>query len=306
MEESLLYETLLRKGVDDDYIKLMKQTHNISDEPYKYYYDEIRNENKKVETIVPVSKIKSLGARGTNNLSWFDHACCHGTDNIDFGRCERAFKHLQKQPLADFHNYYDCHPVPLKYYEEDDFYVVYGDGTHRTLWAKITDAQYIKAYVTHAKKSNIRYEAYRNYKKIEADFNEYLSNLDLQINGYDYYNYYDSISEIHYKHKYLLCYSLLSPEIFKNQRTLNQETVGKLYEQQENFKDWIRIIVKQRDRFHLLMKFTPVKWRPKFFSFLEKLLTISVTTNAESEKLMESRKLGFRMLSIDYGYVNNN
>src|SRR4051794_20668095 len=105
MEGSVLYETLLRKGVPEAYIKKMKQIPNMSEDPYERYYDEIIDENK-VVTDVPVFKIKGLGFRGTKGLSWFDHACCNGTDNIAVNRCETAFAHLENKSLKEFQDYY--------------------------------------------------------------------------------------------------------------------------------------------------------------------------------------------------------
>ncbi|MGM0746324.1 MAG: hypothetical protein ACQEUS_00330 [Bacillota bacterium] len=50
--------------------------------------------------------------------------------------------------------------IPL-YFEEEDFYAVNGDGTHRTLWAKITGAPTILAEVTIAKKNPLAYEKFK-------------------------------------------------------------------------------------------------------------------------------------------------
>ncbi|WP_394557936.1 hypothetical protein [Priestia aryabhattai] len=93
MMKDILYQTLMEKGVPDWHISDMKETLNISEYPYSMYYDEI-SEDKKTYRHVPLSKVKSLGYRGTSGLSWFDHACYNGTGNIDIGRCHIAYEYL--------------------------------------------------------------------------------------------------------------------------------------------------------------------------------------------------------------------
>ncbi|WP_343310521.1 hypothetical protein AAHT65_16525 [Bacillus atrophaeus] len=156
-----LEEILLKKGVSDSHIKDIKSTLNFNEDPFLFYYKEFENE-KPVFKHIPLSKIKSLGCRGSSGLSWFDHACCRKGSNIDIRRSNRAYQYLEKQTLEEFQSFYKESPVRLIYFQDDDFYAVNGDGTHRTLWAKVTGAPTILAEITIAKKNPL---AYMEFKK---------------------------------------------------------------------------------------------------------------------------------------------
>ncbi|MED1461603.1 hypothetical protein [Bacillus safensis] len=162
-----LYELLLQKGVADAHIKEMKATLNCGIRLLLLYY----RERKTIECEVPLNKIKSLGYRGSSGLSWYDHAAGKGI-NIDPRRNQIAHDHLLEQPLEKFHTYYKKEYVRLIYFADLDFYAVFGDGTHRTLWAKITGSSTIRAEVTIAYKDHREYELFmKKYKhsfKIKA------------------------------------------------------------------------------------------------------------------------------------------
>lgn len=300
MTETELYKTLLQKGVSDSYIKNIKQTLNMSEDPYKRYYDDIQ-EDKKTFAYVPVSKIKSLGFRGTVGLSWFDHACCNGTHNIDLVRCQRAFDYLKTQSLDEFHDYYKHHPVRLKYYEDDDFYVVFGDGTHRTLWAKVTGASYIYARIYRARKNHSTYESYRWFKELEVKFHEYLSSNELSLKGFrrNYSYRPDSTSEICYKGEYLGFYRIYSPDMFTDKTKLNMKTLHHWKLQQQDLKEEYVRVFKYRDKLHLLMKMMPNKWKGKIISFLEVWIDTIGSSDEKKQKQYDLRKMGFKMFCID-------
>ncbi len=151
----VLHELLLQKGVPESHIKEMKRILNFREDTFLFYYEQ----EETICSNIPLSKIKSLGFRGSSGLSWFDHVCGKGV-NIDERRCQEAFEHLVKKPLEDFQKFYKQFPVKLIYFEDDDFYAVNGDGTHRTLWAKITGAPAISAEITIARKNYLAYEAF--------------------------------------------------------------------------------------------------------------------------------------------------
>ncbi|OAZ62797.1 hypothetical protein SRCM100169_02020 [Bacillus siamensis] len=165
-------ELLLEKGVSVSHIMDMKRTVNFNYRPILFYYKEIEND-KPVFKHVPLSKIKSLGYRGSSGLSWFGHACCKGS-NIDIRRSQIAFHSLRKQGLKEFQNFYNKFPVRLIYFEEDDFYAVNGDGTHRTLWAKITASPTILAEITIASKDPSAFEAFKNDFALAFKFKAFL------------------------------------------------------------------------------------------------------------------------------------
>lgn len=152
-----LYELLLKKGVSSNHIKEMKETLNFNIDFFSYYF----KEKEIVECEVPLSKIKSLGFRGSSGLSWYDHAIGKGS-NIDSRRRRIALKHLIEQSLGQFQSFYKKSLVRLIYFKDLDFYAVYGDGTHRTLWAKLTGTSTISAEVIVAYKDHLAYESFKS------------------------------------------------------------------------------------------------------------------------------------------------
>ncbi|MFT7820461.1 hypothetical protein ACLFK3_04650 [Bacillus siamensis] len=80
---------------------------------------------------------------------------------IDSRRCRIALKHLIEQPLRQFQDFYKKSLVRLIYFKDLDFYAVYGDGTHRTLWAKLTGSSTISAEVIVAYKDHLAYESFK-------------------------------------------------------------------------------------------------------------------------------------------------
>ncbi|MCY8231711.1 hypothetical protein [Priestia endophytica] len=293
--KDVLYKTLLEKGVLESHILEMKETLNISEYPYEWYYDVIKEEEKNYEH-VPLSKIKSLGFRGTDGISWFDHACYHGTDNIDVLRCHRAYEHLEKESLEEFHQYYKRSPVRLIHFIDDDFYAVYGDGTHRTLWAKVTGSPTIYAVVTRAKKNPAIYKAYQQFKALEAEFNYYLKSNDLNWDRtQDYSGYSDYSSDITYKGTYLWYYPIYRPDKFESHGNLNFEMIRVWKKQQQSFKeDYIKVL-QYKKQFHTLIRLIPRKWETKLISFFKEWSE----QWRFSEGKAQLRKVGFDMFCID-------
>ncbi|PCK15503.1 hypothetical protein CEY02_20515 [Bacillus pumilus] len=152
-----LDELLIQKGVSETHIKEMKETLNFGERLFSLYY----KEKEEILGDIPLSKIKSLGFRGSGCLSWYDHAEGKGS-NIDPRRSQIAYNHLLEQTLEQFQDFYKESPVRLIYFKDDDFYAVNGDGTHRTLWAKITGTSTISAEVTVAHKDYLAYESFKN------------------------------------------------------------------------------------------------------------------------------------------------
>ncbi|NGY70359.1 hypothetical protein F6Y04_07580 [Bacillus megaterium] len=289
--KDVLYQTLLEKGVPDSHINEMRETLNISKEPYQIYYDEIRAD-KKTYQHVPLSKVKSLGFRGTSGLSWFDHACYNGTDNIDIGRCHKAYKHLKKQSLEEFQAYYKRSAVRLIHFEEDDFYAVYGDGTHRTLWAKVTGAPTIYAVITKAKKNDERYQAYRRFKTIEKEFNVYLKGHKLDW-GEDYEG---SFTDLVYQGKSIGYQTLYSPRSFSSKYHFTNERLDDWKLQQQQFKEDISKSLQSKKEFQIIMKLTPQKFKSKLLSFFDYRRDQWMFSD---ERKLKFKQIGFDMYCID-------
>lgn len=269
----------------------MKETKNISEYPYELYYDEVGN-SEKLYRDVPLKKIKSLGFRGTSGVSWFDHACYNGTDNIDIGRCEKAFEYLKKQSLEEFHTYYQHSPVKLVHYEDDDFYAVYGDGTHRTIWAKITGAPTIYAQVTRARKNPSLYKSYLRFKELESQINRYFKENDLSW-GVKKSQYY---SEILYKGMPVALYSIDPPYSFKRSSySLNDQKLDTWNKELNEFMIEFEESLRYRKIFRNVMKITPGKLEHKLFSFIEKISESWSAANGKARII----KQGFDMYCID-------
>ena len=137
-------ESLLRsKGVSYDHIKIMKKTRNRSDVPMCWYYREgPTKENQRI----PVNDIRGLGDRGTPSRSWFSHGLWHRKSDMDTKRILKAILALENQPLHAFQQFYEEEPVRLIYYPGIGYFVN-GDGTHRTLFAKLTNCSHVLAHV---------------------------------------------------------------------------------------------------------------------------------------------------------------
>ncbi|WP_253880909.1 hypothetical protein [Priestia megaterium] len=291
MMKDILYQTLIEKGVPDSHISDMRETLNISEYPYRMYYDEIFDDRETYRH-VPLSKVKSLGYRGTNGLSWFDHACYNGTDNIDIGRCHRAYEYLEKQSLEEFHAYYKHSAVKLIHFKDDDFYAVYGDGTHRTLWAKVTGAPTLYAVVTQAKKNHERYHAYRWFKVLEKDFNIYLKKHELDW-GKDCS---DSLSNIVYRGKSIGYFSIYSPREFNWKYDFSNEKLNDWKVQQQQFKEDISKSLQSKKDFQTIMRLTPQKLKSKVHSFFDYRRHHWMFSN---EGKFKFKQIGFDMFCID-------
>ena len=291
MMKDVLYQTLLEKGVPDSHINEMRETLNISKEPYQIYYDEI-SEDKKTYRHVPLSKVKSLGFRGTSGLSWFDHACYNGTDNIDIGRCNKAYKHLKKQSLEEFQAYYKRSAVKLIHFEDDDFYAVYGDGTHRTLWAKVTGAPTIYAAITKATKNDERYQTYRRFKTMEKEFNAYLKGHKLDW-GEDYDG---KFTDMVYQGKSIGYQILYSPRSFSSKYRFTNQRLDDWKLQQEQFKTDISKSLQSKKEFQIIMRFTPQKLKSKLLSFFDYRRDQWMFSD---EGKLKFKQIGFDMFCID-------
>jgi hypothetical protein len=295
--KDILYHTLIDKGVPESHIKEMKETLNIGEYPYNLYYEQIERD-KEIREYVPLHKIKSLGFRGTNGLSWFDHACYNGTDNIDIIRCNRAYKYLTEQSLEEFHDYYKYGAIPLIYYEEDDFYAVFGDGTHRTLWAKITGAPSIYAVITKAKKNYEIYDAYERFKTMKANFTNYLKEYQLDWGE----NYSGGLAEMTYKGVSLGYQSVYSPRSFSSKYDFTSEKLNTWRVQQQQFKEDISKALQSKKEFQIIMRFTPQKWKSKLLSFFDYRREHWMFSDKGN---LNFKQIGFDMFCIDQNNITS-
>jgi hypothetical protein len=295
LNEKYLSELLLDKGVDGNHLIEMKSLENRSRYPMELYYD---TEEEKTYETVPVSKIKGLGFRGTPGISWFDHACCEGTDNIDVGRCEIAIERLQRISLEEYHVFYQNHPVRLIHYKEDDSYFVNGDGTHRTLFAKVTGCETVRAKVNHATINSERYGAYKRFEQLLHQFKALLKKHDLEeelLSGSD------RCTSFFYKGKFVITYDIYSPSYFKSKYQLNHQAVDKWEKDLAILESDLKIIKRHHKHFHRLFSIFPSSLRNKFFSLIAGWVSIVDSHDEKRQKYYELRKAGLELYNIDTG-----
>ncbi|MCF7606466.1 hypothetical protein [Bacillus subtilis] len=199
---------------------------------------------------------------------------------------------MEKQSLEEFHTYYQHSPVELIHYEDDDFYAVYGDGTHRTIWAKITGSPTIYALVTRARKNPFLYKSFLRFKELESQINIYFEENDLSwgVKNNQYY------SEILYKGVTVAFYSIYPPYSFKRSSySLNDQKLDTWNNQLNELKIEFEKSFRYRKILHNIMKMTPGKLEHKLFSFIEK---ISESWSA-ADGQVRIIKQGFDMYCID-------
>ena len=71
--------------------------------------------------------------------------------------------------------------MELYYYDEFDEYHVAHDGNHRTLWAKLVDAEYIRARVYKYKYNPTKHDNYKRIQCILGDYKKFLHVCNLQL-----------------------------------------------------------------------------------------------------------------------------
>lgn len=173
---------LIEKGVSTEHIDQMKIETSINIHEYRKHYEEMGI--KKIE-LVETRKIKGIGSRiadspernlarigggrvitpayivDYDSLSWFDYISIRDEGlNLSRGRIMDIYEKFREKPLEENYTYYKENGVDpgsgsltrLAYFVDEDIYAVSGDGTHRTLWAKVSNAPHLKAEVFYYKK----------------------------------------------------------------------------------------------------------------------------------------------------------
>ncbi|ARI75657.1 hypothetical protein [Halobacillus mangrovi] len=166
IEINALEELLLRKGVKQEHILDLSNEKVKSDKVYRSFFD--YDPHYDAEVLVPVNKIKGLTfSRGKENYSWWDHANMKA-GNIDPHKFRGLQEKLEETTLVEFEKWFVDKNFPmmqLYYYEDFDEYYVGSDGNHRSIWAKLIDAKYIKAEIVKYRINHQRYEKYKLHEK---------------------------------------------------------------------------------------------------------------------------------------------
>ncbi|WP_053360960.1 hypothetical protein [Bacillus sp. FJAT-27251] len=168
----------------------------------KYYQSFFENESSESNVIVPVRDIKGLtDTRGEENRSWWDHATLRA-GKLSVTRFNSFGEKLKETNLEEFRQWFISDNFPLMklvYYKEFNEYYVETDGNHRTVWAKLIDAEFIKAKVVNCRlniqkfkeinrKEQQKLNNFIIIEKLKIDFEKYIQRYGFSINyGYIIY-----------------------------------------------------------------------------------------------------------------------
>ncbi|MED4634708.1 hypothetical protein P9443_17685 [Peribacillus frigoritolerans] len=176
-------KTLLDAGVSEEHLYFLQENKLKNDDSFKCFFEGM---GEREYQFVPVKKIKGL-SRGKAGFSWWEHVL-RKAGNIDSDRLENNQKRLEATTLNEFRKGFASSSFPaveLYYYDEFDEYYVAHDGNHRTLWAKLVDANYIRARVYKYKYSPTKHGNYKRIQCILGDYKKFLHVCNLQlIEGY--------------------------------------------------------------------------------------------------------------------------
>ncbi|MGI8314933.1 hypothetical protein [Halobacillus mangrovi] len=259
-----LEKILLEKGVSESYIDRIKKEQTLRIEEYSIYYD--FQKGQKLQYI-PVDRIKSL-SRVPFNVSWFDLALAPVDVNISSDRLNRCMYHLSKSAdLKTYHNFFESdrcrnvNPIEFEYYDKDNIYAA-SKGNHRSIYAKITNAPYIKAGTV---KFIFNQEKYNNYMKLKSAFYQFEKLLNTFCLSYFNNGEYEGLS---YKGNEFI---LASDKSFLNsyfeykknnfpflESVITQNLISDIIDDLQYLTEEIKIINEKSSEYKRFFKF--IKW----------------------------------------------
>lgn len=163
---STLMQELQESGVDMDHVAKMDQEKPLSLARFESYYDFI--EEDETYKLVDVKKLKGLtDSRLDVNCTWLEHFNGKAGVLAD-NRIENLLNKLKVNGYSSFvHSFQKpIYGVPLAYFDKEDIYIAYGDGNHRTVFAKIVNAPYIYARVSYYRYNSESEHNYLLYQKL--------------------------------------------------------------------------------------------------------------------------------------------
>lgn len=175
---------LAKCGVSSLKIEELKKEKNEDKSKLSNYYTPTKD--KEYFALVPVNKIVGIDTvRGKRNESWFENLLNYSKYTLSE---ESVIEFLRKMDESttelrtSFTNKeYSGENLNFYYYKNNDIYVCFGGGSHRTLFSKISGAEYIYANV---RELSIDEKRLRNYKLVEEKLNtfkEFIYNSNLKL-----------------------------------------------------------------------------------------------------------------------------
>ncbi|MEK4824581.1 hypothetical protein NSS71_08480 [Niallia sp. FSL W8-0951] len=221
----MLQALLEEAGIHPDYITKLK-TEKLKSSDYLYdVYDYI---NKQSNYLVPVDKIKGISTcRSTVGVSWFDNLDNYKEHNIEEKTVFLFLDKIQNEPISKLHESFTSgeYSREIKFYyfvDDDEFYTVTG-GSHRTLFAKITNSQYILSDIEVFKKNPIKAKNYARYKDARDGLFKVIAKYNLEMIKDDKYNsVLDDTFFIEYKEKILKYIEIPKVYNYSNTESINE------------------------------------------------------------------------------------
>jgi hypothetical protein len=181
--EKSLEKFLIESGLKPEEISKLKKEKNESvDEFYSFY----TRTDKEIMKKIPVNRVIGIGtARGTTGISWFENLLNFRQHNFR-AKTINDLSEKMHSSLSDFRNSFESGDysgdnLRFVHFIEDDLYVNTSGGSHRTLFAKISGAEYIYAKVLEYKCDNYKRKNFELIKQKEEQLKNLVSEMNLGI-----------------------------------------------------------------------------------------------------------------------------
>ncbi|MGG4412168.1 hypothetical protein ABER75_26225 [Niallia taxi] len=248
---------LINKGVSTSYIMRLKQRRVVHINRQLYDKFEIKLESKYAE--IPVGKISSTHRIGKNSSSWWNNIFDTELHNVNIQKWNQFQILLTSINLEEFRTIFYNNVPPIEavyYYPEYDLYEVI-EGHHRTVWAILTEIEYIKVkklYICefNQNKYEARLQYLSRYKKLKSELNKKEKQLLSLIKtcGFTYSNNFISYKDENLfwfkkKENHNVHMDLDDTEKYIRHIDHTYESIAQLVKLHKKFK-WIPFAVKKR------------------------------------------------------------
>lgn len=161
-----LERALVQKGVSAEHIAYLKANNPKDFFEYYEYYEHI-SENDKNKVLVETKKIIGI-SRANVCASFYDNATGRYESELNVYRMATAIEHIRDDALGQLYAWYEnlYDPVALIYFSDEDVYKVGRDGNHRSLYANVIGAPFIKADVAYYRRNDEKYKTFLHFKEV--------------------------------------------------------------------------------------------------------------------------------------------